>query len=83
MTEDVGVDQIDVIAEKAKRSLGRVSSPHVCGDWSEAFDISREVGAPTVCRVGNEVGRCFPSGRYESIGSPPAHDDPYESAHEF
>jgi hypothetical protein len=36
-----------------------------CFDWPEAFDICRERQRPIVAKVGNEIGKCFPSGRFE------------------
>lgn len=52
---------------KTKRKDGRVDCPVVCNDWNEAFDCCRERGQPTVCMVGGEVGRCFPSGKFQEI----------------
>jgi hypothetical protein len=36
-----------------------------CYEWAEAFSLCREAGRPIVAKVGNEIGKCFPSGRFE------------------
>jgi hypothetical protein len=45
---------------------GKLINPHFASDWSEAFDRCREAGRPLWFQVGREVGKCFPSGRFET-----------------
>jgi len=40
-------------------------NPHVVFDWSEAYDWCRDVNRPMWFKVGDEIRRCFPSGRFE------------------
>ncbi len=49
------------------RTEGTVGNPRHCIDWSDAYAYVREMGRPIVCEVNGEVGRCFPSGRYEPV----------------
>lgn len=44
---------------------GTKANPLPCEDWSESFDAARERQRPLWCKVGEEIGKCFPSGRFE------------------
>jgi hypothetical protein len=56
---------------------GTVANPVVCHEWPAAFDICRERNRPIVARVGDEVGRCFPSGKFEALNSPALKSEPH------
>jgi hypothetical protein len=51
---------------------------HVFGDWSEAFDLCREIDRPISVRVRTENGieeaRVYPSGRYQPKRTPKEKD---------
>lgn len=44
---------------------GTKGNPVECCDWSMAFDLCRERDCPTWCKVGEEVGKCYPSGHFK------------------
>jgi hypothetical protein len=47
---------------------GTVRSPYIFGDWSDAFDLCRELNRPIVVRVHGEMSRIYPSGKEITIG---------------
>jgi len=53
----------------------------VCPDWMDAYDCCRERDRPTVCQVGDSVGRCFPSGRFEALNEAARFEVALDSKH--
>lgn len=52
---------------------GTKQNPRVVHDWCQAFDTCREQNRPMWFKVVAEVGKCFPSGRFEAVTNEP-HD---------
>ena len=42
-----------------------IKNPLICYEWPQAFDAAREARRPIIAQVGHEIGKCFPSGRFE------------------
>lgn len=47
--------------------MGTKSQPHEVASWSDAFDWCREARRPLYFRVGDELAKCYPSGRLEAL----------------
>lgn len=50
-----------------KYENGTITNPVRCNEWSDVFDCARERNQPIIAECNGEIGKAFPSGRYEII----------------